>query len=119
MAPSLLLAVTLAVGAPTDDAKGASALVGTWVEEKAVVEGKEKSADKLGMTFTFGADGQFVVKQPMRLRAEEGTYKADPTKDPAEIDFMPSDDKVVGRGIHKIDGDTLTLCFGRGKDSQR
>jgi len=119
MVPSLLIGLALAVGAPLKDApaKDPPSIVGEWVGEKAVAGGKERPVPEGGITFTFTADGKMVVKEGNREKGDTGSYKADPKKDPAEIDIIPPADKKdpTVQGIYKLDGDTLTLCFGRGK----
>jgi len=106
--------MALAVGAP---AKDAPAIVGEWAGEKAVAGGKERPVPKGGISFTFTADGKLIIREGEREKADTGTYKADPKKDPAELDIIPPEDKKepTVQGIYKVDGDTLTLCFGRGK----
>ena len=122
MVPSLLVSLDLVVGTPAgkEPAKRDSqSIVGEWVGEKAVSEGMEKPVPEGGVTMTFTADGKFLVREGKRERAEEGTYKADAKKDPAEIDIMPLSEKAgrgTIRGIFKVEGDTLTLCFTVGKD---
>ena len=44
--------------------------------------------------------------------ADEGTIRLDPATTPKEIDVFPSKDKVM-KGIYKIDGDEMSVCFGR------
>jgi len=119
MYSSLLIGMSLTVGAPAKDAppKDGPAIVGEWVGEKAVVGGKEQPVPKGGISFTFTADGKMIVREGEREKADTGTYKADPKKDPAEVDIIPPEDKKepTVQGIYKVDGDTLTLCFARGK----
>jgi uncharacterized protein (TIGR03067 family) len=69
-----------------------------------------------GIVFTFTADGGLTVKEGNRTKPEGASYKVDPKKDPAEIDLIPPPDKKEPtlQGIYRLDGDTLTLCFGRG-----
>ena len=49
-----------------------------------------------------------------------GSMKIDPSKSPAHIDFTYEDGPAKGttlKGIYKIEGDTLTICYGGlGKD---
>jgi uncharacterized protein (TIGR03067 family) len=123
MYSSLLVGLALAVGAPGREpaAKDPPTIVGAWVGEKAVAGGKEKPVPEGGITFTFTADGQLTVNEGNRKKADTGSYKLDPKKDPAEIDIIPPAEKKdpTVLGIYKLDGDTLTLCFGRGKAGSR
>lgn len=123
MFPSLLIGIALTVGAPSKDppAKDAASIVGEWVGEKAVAGGKDRPVPEGGITFTFTADGKLSVKEGPRERADTGTYTTDPKKNPAEIDIIPPADKKdpTIQGIYKLDGDTLTLCFGRGMGGGR
>ena len=121
MYPSVLVGLALVVGAPgaKDPPKKEVSIVGEWVGEKAVAGGKEKPVPEGGVTMTLTADGKFIVREGKREQAEQGTYKTDTKKDPAEIDIMPPSEKAgrgTIRGIFKIEGDTLTLCFTGGKD---
>jgi uncharacterized protein (TIGR03067 family) len=120
MCPCLLVCLSLSVGAPgaKDPPKTEASIVGQWEGEKAVSGGKDKPVPAGGVTMTFTADGKVLVREGKREKAEEATYKVDATKDPAEIDILPPADKAARgtvRGIFKIDGDTLTLCYARGK----
>src|SRR5262245_51832056 len=119
MSPSLLIGLALAVGAPGKDApdKDAPSIVGEWAGEKAIAAGKEQPVPKGGITFTFTADGKLTVTEGERKKDDTGSYKVDAKKDPAEVDIIPPADKKepTVQGIYKVDGDTLTLCFSRGK----
>jgi uncharacterized protein (TIGR03067 family) len=117
----LFLALTLAAPAKKDsDAKEAT-IVGEWAGEKAVAGGQEKPVPEGGITFVFTADGKLTVKEGSREKPDAGSYKLDPKKDPPEIDIIPPADKKDPpvAGIYKLDGDTLTLCFGRDKEGGR
>ena len=120
MHASLLVTLALAVGAPgaKDAPKKEVSIVGEWTGEKAVSGGKEKPVPEGGVAMTFTADGKFLVREGKRDKAEEGTYTTDSKKDPAEIDIMapPASGRPLIKGLFKIDGDTLTLCFAGGKD---
>jgi uncharacterized protein (TIGR03067 family) len=118
MYASLLVGLAVVVGAPKGKElpKKEATLVGEWVGEKALAGGKELPVPEGGITFTFTADGGLTVKEGNRAKPEGASYKADPKKDPAEIDIIPPPDKKepLLQGIYKLDGDTLTLCFSRG-----
>jgi uncharacterized protein (TIGR03067 family) len=120
MYPSLLITLALTVGAPgtKDPPKKEVSIVGEWDGEKAVSGGQEKPVPAGGVTITFTADGKFIVREGKREKPEEGTYKTDTKKDPAEIDITapPESGRPLVKGIFKIDGETLTLCFAGGKD---
>jgi len=119
MYSSLLIGLAIAVGAPAKEApkdKDKPGIVGTWVGEKAVAGGKDLPVPDGGISFTFTEDGKVMIKEGKREKPDSGTYKLDPKKDPAEIDLTPPPDKKDDKtilGIYKVDGDTLTLCFGK------
>jgi uncharacterized protein (TIGR03067 family) len=119
MYTSLLVGLAIAVGAPTKekDKKEPAGIVGEWVGEKAMAGGKELPIPDGGVGFTFTDDGKVIIREGMREKSDTGTYKTDPKKDPAEIDLMPPAEKKDPPvyGIYKIDGDTMTLAFTRGK----
>src|SRR5215213_5591308 len=120
MSPSLLVALAVAVGAPglKDDPKKAASLEGEWAAEKFVEGGRERDRP---IRFTFGPDGKFGVREGSREKAEEGSYQADPKKDPAEVDILPPAGKTAPPilGIYKVEGDTLTLCVAKGGPDAR
>lgn len=116
------LAVTLGAPATKDPAKkDPPSIVGEWNGEKAISGGKEKPAPEGGIVFIFAADGKLSVQEGNRGKPEGATYKIDPKKDPAEIDFIPPPDKKEPnvQGIYKIEGDTLTICISGGPDAVR
>lgn len=123
MYTSLLVGMALTVGAPGKEppAKDSPSIVGEWVGEKAVAGGKEQPVPEGGITFIFAADGKLTIKEGKRDKNDTGTCKTDAKKDPAEIDIIPPEDKKdpTVQGIYKLDGDTLTLAFGRGKEKSR
>ena len=92
-------------------------MVGEWVPTQAVRGGKPDMPPP-GTSIAFTADGKILLKEGMREKAEEGTYKFDAKKDPAEIDIVPP---PVGKdatvlGIYKFEKDTLVLCMVMGGD---
>jgi uncharacterized protein (TIGR03067 family) len=121
--PSLLVGLAIVVGAPgkkDPPAKDPPSLVGEWAGESGLRGGKPENPPP-GTTLTFTADGKVKFKEGNNERAEEGTYKADPKKSPAEIDIVPPDNEKGPTilGIYRIEGDTLTLCFSMGGDRPR
>jgi uncharacterized protein (TIGR03067 family) len=124
MSTTLLVGLALAVGAPglKDEPKKEASIVGEWVGVKATAGGKDRPVPAGGISFTFTADGKFIVKEGKKEKPDEGTYKLDAKKDPAEIDIMPpAEREKQGKieGIYKLDGDELQLCFGRGPGAER
>lgn len=125
MQASFAVGLALVLAAPgTKDApkKDPPSLVGEWVGEQAVAGGMTLPVPDGGIVFTFAADGTLSVREGNRSKPDAGSYKADPKKDPSEIDLMPPPDKKepMLQGIYKLDGDTLTLCFSRtGQGAER
>ena len=124
MFASLLVGLAVTVGAqekkdppPKDAPAKDNPIVGEWTGEKAVGGGKEQPVPPGGITFTFAADGKLMITEGKQNRPDTGTYKTDPKKTPAEIEIIPPEDKKepTVQGIYKVDGDTLTLAFSRGK----
>jgi uncharacterized protein (TIGR03067 family) len=124
MHASLVVGLALSLGAQgaKDDPKKDAPIVGEWLGVKAVAGGKERPVPAGGITFAFTADGKFIVKEGKREKPDEGTYKLDAGKDPAEIDILPpaeKKDRGAIQGIYKVDGDTLTICLARGPGVER
>jgi uncharacterized protein (TIGR03067 family) len=112
-----LLALALVVAAPApkdkDTKKDGPAFVGEWVGVKAEVAGIPLPATVGEMRMEFKANGKVMLKDGDKA-AEEGSYTADPKKDPAEIDLTPPPTGGKAEtlvGIYKVEGDTLTLCL--------
>jgi uncharacterized protein (TIGR03067 family) len=120
MYSSLLLGLAVTIGAPAakdPPKKKEATIVGEWVGEKAVAGGMNLPIPDGGIVFTFATDGVLTVREGNKGMPDTGSYKADPKKDPAEIDLTPQPNKqeeVTLQGIYKLDGDTLTLCFRHG-----
>jgi uncharacterized protein (TIGR03067 family) len=124
MAPSLLIILSVSVGAPSikEPPKQSPTIVGEWVVEKALVGGKDNviatKGDAVKVTFSFTKEGQVLVTEGSK-KPEPADYAVDPKKSPAIIDVSPPPGKVVTgaaymRGVYVIDGDTLTICISRG-----
>jgi uncharacterized protein (TIGR03067 family) len=98
------------------DQEAGENLDGTWQMVSREVAGKKEAGDiKMvvkGNTFTL-TDGKIITK---------GTYKADPSKTPKEVDAFFEDDagnKLVVKSIYEVQGDTMRVCGAYGKDRPR
>jgi len=114
---SVMIGLALVVAAPAkkeEPKKDAPTLVGEWYPESAVRGGKLDNPPP-GTSITFTADGKCLLKEGKREKVEEGTYKFDAKKDPAEIDISPPNagGQAVS-GIYKFEKDTLILCIVMG-----
>lgn len=118
MTTSLLLVLAIAAPAPKDGGKAPAptdhALVGEWVVESHVASGKPLPRVGKVERITISRDRWKVTKE---LEAES-CLSLDPAKDPPEIDvWVPAQEEEARcRGIYKLDGDTLTVCYTMGKD---
>jgi uncharacterized protein (TIGR03067 family) len=110
------LILSLSVSAPGPKDAAPAPVTGLWVVAKGVVGGTEVPLPGGAITFDFGTDGTLVVRADGADSPEgSGTYTLDPKKSPAEIDMVPADPKLAtAKGIYKVDGDALTLCFIKG-----
>jgi uncharacterized protein (TIGR03067 family) len=110
---SIVLGLAVVVGAPAKDAskKDVPSLVGEWTPTESLQGGKPHNPPA-GTTITFTADGKVLLKEGNAAKPEEGIYKIDAKKEPAEIDIVPPD-KDKGQpvnGIYKFEKDTLIMC---------
>jgi uncharacterized protein (TIGR03067 family) len=109
-----LLALALAVAAPLPKEKPKAEpgkLEGEWVVES-YVQGGQVEAKRAGMHMSF-ADGKVIVK-------EEGGdigYTTRPKANPPEIDLLAGTETI--RGIYKVEGDTLLVCFPKSNKAER
>jgi uncharacterized protein (TIGR03067 family) len=88
-------------------AQPAGKLDGAWTAVSAERNGKP--ADELkGHRLTFAGD-TFVIERDGKT-IYKGTFKTDPAKKPAQIDFQNTEGEAKGktwRGIYLLEGDTL------------
>src|SRR5687767_16006711 len=107
LATALLAGLVLAGCVVDAHAQTAGKLDGTWVAASAERNGKP--ADELkGHRLTFAGD-TFVIERDGKM-LYKGTFKADPAKKPAQIDFRNREGEAKGqtwRGIYRLEGDTL------------
>jgi uncharacterized protein (TIGR03067 family) len=105
-----LAALALAAPSPKDPPKkDPPALVGEWRLVR--MNGERPGVPWVEM---FGPDGTCVVRtgRPGKEVEDRGRYTANPASSPAAIDYV-FDTREGGniRGIYKVEGDTLTICY--------
>lgn len=110
------LAVMLGAPGSTEPPKKAegSSIVGEWVCTKCVADGRELPEEvRSSIKMRFTADGKFHSQFGPDIG--DGTYKADASKDPAELEFTSTKAAKGKKGIYKVDGDLLVLCAADGE----
>src|SRR5262245_49892516 len=111
----IVLAVGLLMGAePSDAAKeGLKKLQGEWIVEKAQRGGMDAPADKL-LKLRIKIDGTRISIDEGEARDEAAQLALDPSQKPAAVDIKPlREGKDTVRGIYKLDGDSLTMCWAK------
>jgi uncharacterized protein (TIGR03067 family) len=105
MTPTVLVTLAVVHSAPvlTDVPR----LVGEWRGEGPFGRG----------TLVITPNGTCLEKSPGRLRA--ATYRVNPRERPAEIDFWDPGAEAPRRGIYKISGDNLTVCWTQDQGDAR
>ena len=103
-------------GNKPDDAAAADlkALVGKWKLVKAEIGGKDSLALFKELKFEIAEGGKYTLELGVK---DEGTFTVDPSKKPAEMEIKGTDGPTKGKtikAIYKIDGDTVTICYGLG-----
>ena len=112
-----LLLSSAALGNKPDDAaaKDLKALVGKWKLEKAELGGKDILALFKDLKFEIPESGKYKLE--FGGQKDEGTFTVDPSKKPAEMDITGVEGANKGKtikAIYKLDGDTVTICYGLG-----
>lgn len=94
---------------PSEEAQ--KALHGTWTATRAERDGK--GADEVvGHRLSFSGK-RFAIRLKDGKPLHEGTFRVDPSTQPAAIDFDHTKGPLKGKawkGIYALEGDTLTIC---------
>jgi|SRR5215470_3820855 len=104
---TVLASVLFAASATELVAQSAGTLDGTWTAVSAERNGTPAD-DVKGHRLTF-ARNTFVIEREGKT-LYKGTFKTDPAKKPAQIDFVQTEGQDKGktwRGIYLVEGDTL------------
>ena len=116
----LVFGAALAIGAPglKDPPKKEPSVVGVWVAESYTYAGKPRAVGPRPIRYEFTPDGKWHTSRGGVKTTVERTYFINLKTDPPQIDLVydPAEqDPPMGRGIFKVEGDTMTLCFTRYK----
>lgn len=101
----------LALAAPRhkDEPRKDSFIVGKW--QMVSCDGRQYS--DYHTSETFRADGTRLTWRRIGEDEREigGRYTIDTTAEPAQVDFLYGNGRLLMQGIFKVEGDTLTVCF--------
>ena len=109
-----LIGLVVAVAAPAPK-EAAPPLVGTWVCDGKTLGAVEPVPD---LVYEFTAGGILRVRFDGRP-GQDHEYRTDTTVKPAEIDWLVTGTRQTMRGIFKVDGDRLTICWHDGLEPRR
>jgi RNA polymerase sigma factor (sigma-70 family) len=102
--------------AAKDEARNADKLQGTWQAESATFGGKEVDLAENDIPYEMTFDAGKVIAQNKKGDKAEGTYTADPAKQPKEVDIAmtsgPSKGKTL-RAVYALEDGRLKLCAGQ------
>ena len=85
---------------------------GVWKVTRAEKEGKVLPDEETKAMKVTVKEGKIIIKDSKD--EDVATLKIDSTKNPATVDFIPSDDeKILAPGIYAFDGKTLKICWAR------
>jgi uncharacterized protein (TIGR03067 family) len=123
-----LLGLVIVVAAPNlkEPPKRVPEIVGQWVVESVSLGGSVPAPAPVETVFEFTASGQWLIKREGVLdKSSSREVQYDAEASPPTIDGIHPQAAAGngGRsrnflGIYKVDGDTLTICFG-GPNEQR
>jgi uncharacterized protein (TIGR03067 family) len=98
---------------PKDAPKIDPAIIGQW--EWVSMNGRPAAIPR---TVTFKEDGVTIERDVKDGFDYPGRYAVDPKASPAHFDYV-HDDGSRFKGIYKVDGDKLTICYAQGVKKDR
>jgi RNA polymerase sigma factor (sigma-70 family) len=101
--------------AAKDADRNADGLRGSWRAETATSGGKPVALEEEDIPFEITFAGGKVSVQNKQGKVVGGSYKADPAKDPRELDLTFDSGPSAGKTVHSIyalDSNRLKLCGG-------
>jgi uncharacterized protein (TIGR03067 family) len=118
----LCVSLFLAPGGAREEAarKELKALQGAWKMTALEINGEQIAPERFAKTTLLIKDDRYLVQ--VGEKQYETVITLDPTKDPKEIDMIPTDGAAkdkVHRGIYKLEGDTFTLSRGQAPEADR
>jgi uncharacterized protein (TIGR03067 family) len=117
--PIVILNAIVAVAAPLpkEPPKSTPSIVGDWVAQTRTFAGRERPIAGEPLRYVFAEDGTYGVYRGPGKLVDDRKYTADTKKVPAAIDLdTEGDGGRVFLGIYKVEGDTLTICWGNADD---
>jgi uncharacterized protein (TIGR03067 family) len=106
----LVMIASLTASAPGADAQEKDGLLGTWVAVSAERNGRA-AEDLEGHELTFAGD-RFTIRSKGKV-LYQGSYRVEPSKKPAAIDFTHTEGEAKGKtwlGIYLLEGSGLKIC---------
>ena len=86
-------------------------LQGEWTLVSTEVGGKKRPDTENAVSKLTISENQWVVTYRDSPSTARATIEIDPSKDPKTIDLTFRGEKEPARGIYKLEGDTLTVCY--------
>jgi uncharacterized protein (TIGR03067 family) len=87
-------------------------LQGEWTLVSTEVGGKKRPDTENALSKLTISENQWVGTHRDFPRQNRSTIEIDPSKDPKTIDLISRHENATAPGIYKLEGDTLTVCYG-------